>query len=95
MGQTDHSELGVRLRAAFDEFVELRAMTDDAAAKRIKADRIDILVELKGYTKGARTGISAQRPAPVQVSFIGFPGTMGASFIDYEKFVRREQLCTV
>jgi protein O-GlcNAc transferase len=82
-GAADHSELGVRPRAAFDEFVDLRAMTDDVAAKRIKADRIDILVELKGYTKGARTGISAQRPAPVQVSFIGFPGTMGASFIDY------------
>src|ERR1700730_15171622 len=53
------------------------------AAWRIKADRIDILVELKGYTKGARTGIDAQRPAPVQVSFIGFPGTMGGGFIDY------------
>jgi protein O-GlcNAc transferase len=58
-------------------------MTDAEAANRIKADRIDILVELKGYTKGARTGISARRPAPVQVSFVGFPGTMGASFIDY------------
>jgi protein O-GlcNAc transferase len=58
-------------------------MTDDEAAKRIKTDRIDILVELKGFTKGARTGISARRPAPVQVSFIGFPGTMGAGFIDY------------
>ena len=82
-GPEDRSELGARLRAAFDEFVDLRAMTDAAAARRIKADGIDILVELKGYTKGARTGIAAQRPAPVQVSFIGFPGTMGASFIDY------------
>jgi protein O-GlcNAc transferase len=58
-------------------------MTDAETAWRIKADRIDILVELKGYTKGARTGIAAQRPAPVQVSFIGFPGTMGGGFIDY------------
>lgn len=82
-GPDDRSELGTRLRAAFDEFVDLRTMTDDEAAKRIKADRIDILIELKGYTKGARTGISARRPAPVQVSFIGFPGTMGADFIDY------------
>ena len=38
---------------------------------------------MKGYTAGARTGISARRPAPVQVSFLGFPGTMGADFIDY------------
>jgi protein O-GlcNAc transferase len=82
-GPEDGSELGARLRGAFDEFVDLRTMTDAEAAKRINADRIDILVELKGYTKGARTGISAQRPAPVQVSFVGFPGTMGASFIDY------------
>ena len=82
-GPDDRSELGMRLRAAFDEFVDLRAMTDDEAAKRIKADRIDILIELKGYTKGARTGISARKPAPVQVSFLGFPGTMGAGFINY------------
>src|SRR5450631_1703265 len=76
-GPEDRSELSLRLRGAFDKFIDLRKMTDDEAAKRIKADRIDILVELKGYTKGARTGISAQRPAPV-LSFIGFPGTMGA-----------------
>ncbi len=82
-GPEDHSELSVRLRRAFHEFVDLREMTDTEAAKRIKTDRIDILVELKGYTKGARTGIAAQRPAPLQVSFVGFPGTMGASFIDY------------
>jgi predicted O-linked N-acetylglucosamine transferase (SPINDLY family) len=82
-GLEDRSELGQRLRQAFDEFVDIRAMRDDEAAGRIKSDRIDILVELKGYTKGARTGISARKAAPVQVSFVGFPGTMGASFIDY------------
>src|SRR6185436_8043295 len=43
----------------------------------------DILVDLKGYTHGARTGISALRPAPVQVNYLGYPGTMGADFIDY------------
>jgi protein O-GlcNAc transferase len=82
-GPDDRSELGVRLRDAFDDFVDLRAMTDNEAALRIKTDKVDVLVELKGYTKGARTGISARRPAPVQVSFVGFPGTMGADFIDY------------
>lgn len=82
-GPDDHSEIATRLRAAFDHFVDLRAMSDDAAAARIHADGIDILVELKGYTSGARTGIAARRPAPVQVSFIGFPATMGADFIDY------------
>jgi len=82
-GPDDHSEIGARLRAAFDRFVDLRAMTDEAAAARIHADKIDILIELKGYTKDARTGISARRPAPVQVSFVGFPATTGADFIDY------------
>jgi protein O-GlcNAc transferase len=82
-GPDDRSKLSARLREAFDDCVDIRAMTDDEAARRIKADRIDILVELTGFTKGARTRIAAQRPAPVQVSFIGFPGTMGAGFIDY------------
>ncbi|WP_036255592.1 tetratricopeptide repeat protein [Methylocapsa acidiphila] len=82
-GPDDRSEMSARLRAAFDHFVDLRALSDDEAAARIRADKIDILIEMKGYTKGARTGISARRPAPVQASFLGFPGTMGADFIDY------------
>jgi protein O-GlcNAc transferase len=82
-GPDDRSKLSARLREAFDDCVDIRAMTDDKAARRMKADRIDILVELTGYTRGARTRIAAQRPAPVQVSFVGFPGTMGAGFIDY------------
>ncbi len=82
-GPSDRSELGRRLRESFSDFIDVRAITDEEAARRIRADRIDILVELKGYTQGARTGIAARRPAPVQVSFVGFPGTMGADFIDY------------
>ena len=82
-GPDDHSEIGARLRKAFDHFVDLNSLSDDEAARRIHADGIDILIEMKGYTSGARTGISARRPAPVQASFIGFPGTMGADFIDY------------
>ncbi|VFU09485.1 tetratricopeptide repeat protein [Methylocella tundrae] len=82
-GPDDHSEIGARLRKAFDHFVDLRALSDDEAARRIHADGIDILIDMKGYTSGARTGIPARRPAPVQASFIGFPGTMGADFIDY------------
>lgn len=82
-GKDDRSELGQRLREAFDDFIDIRAMRDDEAATRIKADGIAILIDLKGYTKGARTGIAARRPAPVQVSFLGYPGTMGAPFIDY------------
>lgn len=79
----DHSEMSSRLRAAFDHFVDLRDLSDEEAAARIRADGIDILVDMKGYTKDARTGITARRPAPVQVSYLGFPATMGADFIDY------------
>jgi predicted O-linked N-acetylglucosamine transferase (SPINDLY family) len=82
-GADDRSEIGARLRRGFDHFVDLRRLSDDEAAARIHADGIDILIELKGYTFGARTGIAARRPAPVQASFLGFPGTMGADFIDY------------
>ena len=51
--------------------------------ERIAADGVDILVDLKGYTKDARTEILALRPAPIQVNYLGYPGTMGAEFMDY------------
>jgi predicted O-linked N-acetylglucosamine transferase (SPINDLY family) len=72
-----------RVEAAFERFVDLTGATDAQAAALIHADGIDILVDLNGYTKGARCGILARRPAPVQVNFLGFPGTMAADFIDY------------
>ena len=58
-------------------------MSDHEAAQTIHSDGIDILVDLKGYTKDARAEILAYRPAPVQVNYLGYPGTMGADFIDY------------
>ena len=82
-GMDDCSEMRYRLGKAFDHFVELRDLDDRQAAHRIHADGIDILVELKGYTQLARSEIAAHRPAPIQVSFLGYPGTMGADFIDY------------
>ncbi|HEY6823341.1 MAG TPA: tetratricopeptide repeat protein [Steroidobacteraceae bacterium] len=82
-GPDDGSAVRARLKGAFDDFVELAREDDDAAAARIAADGIDVLIELKGYTRDARPGIAARRPAPVQASYLGYPGTMGASFIDY------------
>ena len=73
----------LRLRRAFDRFVGLRTLSNSGAAAAIHADGVDILVDLKGYTLDARTEIAALRPAPIQVSYIGFPGTSGAPFIDY------------
>lgn len=72
-----------RLKAAFGRFEDVRRESDAAIAERIRAGEIDIAVDLKGFTKDARTRIFSQRPAPVQVSYLGFPGTMGAGFIDY------------
>jgi len=76
-----------RLEQAFDRFVDIRSMSQQEAAKRIHADGIDILIDLTGFTQSSRSGIVALRPAPIQVSWLGFPGTMGGfegtPFFDY------------
>jgi predicted O-linked N-acetylglucosamine transferase (SPINDLY family) len=82
-GPDDASPMRARLARAFDRLVDLRALSHRAAAERIHADEVDILIDLKGYTHHARPQIAAYRPAPVQVSYLGFPATMGADFIDY------------
>jgi predicted O-linked N-acetylglucosamine transferase (SPINDLY family) len=82
-GPDDTSPMRARLERAFDRFVDIRAMSHRAAAERIRADGIDILVDLKGHSQYARPQIAAYRPAPVQVSYLGYPATMGAEFIDY------------
>lgn len=83
IGPDDNSTMRRRITAAFERFVDLRAEGDDQAAALIRQLEIDILVDLKGYTQDARTGILAMRPAPIQVNYLGFPGTIGAGFIDY------------
>ena len=72
-----------RLRQAFDHFFDVRNMSDAEAAAQISDLGIDIVIDLNGYTKGSRPGILARRPAPIQVNYLGYPGTMGANFIDY------------
>lgn len=73
-----------RIRAAVDVFVDIDAMDDQAAAGRIRADGIDVLVDLTGYTQGGRPGINARRPAPVIAQWIGYIGTLGeARLADY------------
>jgi protein O-GlcNAc transferase len=72
-----------RLVSAFDRFTDIDTLAHRDAAARIQADDIDILVDLKGHTHRARPKILAFRPAPVQVNYLGYPGTMGAPFIDY------------
>ncbi|WP_448207827.1 O-linked N-acetylglucosamine transferase family protein [Azospirillum sp. sgz302134] len=82
-GIDDGSPMRRRLVNAVERFVDLRGRSDADAAQMIAADGIDILVDLKGYTAFARTPILAARPAPVQVNWLGYPGTMGAPYIDY------------
>jgi protein O-GlcNAc transferase len=79
----DGSEIRKRLIKSFDSFVDIHATSDAEAAKKIYEDKINILVDLKGYTHGTRTGILVNRPAPIQVNYVGYPGSMGADFIDY------------
>lgn len=72
-----------RIRASVDHWLDIRTLSDDAAAQRIHADGIDILIDLNGYTRDARTGVFARRPAPVAVNWFGFPGTMGTPYHHY------------
>lgn len=83
IGPPDQSPMRKRLERAFDHFVDLHAVDDEAAAQTIRSNEIDILVDLQGYTRAERVGIVARKPAPAQVSHIGYVGTMAADFIDY------------
>lgn len=82
-GPEDGSAMRARMRAAFEHFADISQQPDDAAAERIRADRLDLLVDLKGYTLGDRLTIMAKRPCSIQVSWLGYPGTTAAGFIDY------------
>ncbi len=72
-----------RLELAFDHFHDILPISQYQAAEQIHEDGIDILVDLTGFTQTSRSGILALRPVPIQVNWLGFPGTMGAPFIDY------------
>ncbi|WP_162814039.1 tetratricopeptide repeat protein [Vibrio tetraodonis] len=67
----------------FDVFHDVAELSDLEIAKLARKDRIDIAVDLKGHTRDGRLGIFAKRPAPLQISHVGYPGTIGADFIDY------------
>lgn len=79
----DGSSLRKRLEGAFDSFVDLQNKTLIDSARQINADNVDILVDLAAYTKNSRSAILALRPAPIQVNFLGYPGTTGADLADY------------
>jgi predicted O-linked N-acetylglucosamine transferase (SPINDLY family) len=82
-GPADDSEFGQRLKGSFERFVDVRDQADAQIADLVRKLEIDVAIDLTGFLDGARPGILARRPAPIQVSYMGFPGTMGAGFIDY------------
>ena len=82
-GPDDGSAMRRRLLGAFDRFIDVRDMSDAQVVERLRSLEIDIAVDLKGHTAGARPGIFARRAAPIQVSYLGYPGSMGLPQIDY------------
>jgi protein O-GlcNAc transferase len=82
-GPGTDSDIHKRIAAGFEHFHDVRGIGDGEVAAMLKAREIDIAVDLMAFTEGCRPNILAQRPAPVQVNFLGFPGTMGAARMDY------------
>ncbi|MDI1362454.1 tetratricopeptide repeat protein [Methylotenera sp.] len=76
-GVNDKTNARARLEKAFDEFHDIRNYSEIDAAKKINEFQVDILVDLTGFTQTSRSGIAALRPAPINVNWLGFPGTMG------------------
>ena len=79
----EESPMRARLERAFDRMIDITALSDAEAAACVAAEGVDILVNLNGYFGRGRMGVFAYRPAPVQVNYLGFPGTLGASYMDY------------
>jgi len=82
-GPDDRSAMRTRLKAAFDRFIDVRQRSDHEVVQLMRDMEIDIAVDRSGFTSDARPGIFALRAAPIQVSYLAYPGTMGADFIDY------------
>jgi protein O-GlcNAc transferase len=83
VGPDDDSEVRRRLMNSVEHFVDAKAFSDDQIANLVRSSEIDILVDLMGFTGRARTRVFSKRPAPIQVNYLGYAGTMGAPYIDY------------
>lgn len=82
-GPDDASAGRQRIAKAVDHFIDIRAVSDDTAVQRIRADGIDILVDLTAFTGNIRHGIPMRRPAPLMINWLGYPGTSGSPAVDY------------
>ena len=79
----DGSDIRARVLAAMDHHVGVKSLTDEQAAARIRADEIDILIDLNGLTRGARVGVLRWKPAPVQITYLGYIGPIPLPELDY------------
>jgi len=82
-GRNDATPERKRLEQAFDHFSDVTPLSIADTARKIHEDGIDILVDLTGFTQSTRSGLLALRPAPIQVNWLGFPGSMGKALFDY------------
>jgi predicted O-linked N-acetylglucosamine transferase (SPINDLY family) len=82
-GRDDRSAMRQRLANSFDQFHDVRMKSDYEVAKFLHGLEVDIAIDLAGYTQGGRAEVLSFRSTPVQVSYIGLTGTMGADFVDY------------
>ena len=82
-GWDDESDIRQRINSSVRNVIDISRLSDPSAVAVISDNQIDILVNLNGYFGLHRTGVFAQRPAPIQVIYLGYPGTLGASYIDY------------
>jgi predicted O-linked N-acetylglucosamine transferase (SPINDLY family) len=83
IGRDDGSDIRQRVIGAFDHHVSIRSLSDEDAARRIRADEIDILIDLNGLTAGSRLQILRWRPAPLQATYLGFIGPVPVPELDY------------
>jgi protein O-GlcNAc transferase len=83
IGPLVRDEINTKIKNIFDKYKHVDHLSDKDIALKIRSDEVDILIDLNGHTKHERTGVFAYRPAKIQINFLGYPGTMGANFIDY------------
>ncbi len=83
LGGNDNSRIRCRIESCFDKFIEVRHLNSKDIAELMRSLEVDIAVDLGGYTLGSRPDIFSRRPAPIQVNYLGYPGTMGVDYMDY------------
>jgi predicted O-linked N-acetylglucosamine transferase (SPINDLY family) len=83
LGPSVHDDMRARLERCFDRFIDVRDQSDLEVASLARQMEVDVAVDLSGHTEHSRTKIFAFRAAPIQINYLGYPGTMGAEFIDY------------